>query len=133
MTWKRSQYYWNASFEKCYFLSKQLLIMVTDQLYRRKILCGCFCFTWLWLLIAIMKRCTEWYALQFYSTSIGVLVKTFHSDKINVTKMNLFHARAPTHHSFTFNFRFLYELKRKVYLSKSVRGIFHFRFRLVFC
>ena len=34
--------------------------------------------------------------------------------------------------SFTFDFRVLYELKHKVCLSKTVRGIFHFQFRLVF-
>ena len=41
-----------------------------------------------------------------------------------------FLSRAPTHHSFTFNSRFLY--KHKVHLFKIVCGIFHFRFRLVF-
>ena len=40
--------------------------------------------------------------------------------------------RAPDHHSFTFNLRFLYELKHNVRLSKTVCGIFHFRFRFVF-
>ena len=40
--------------------------------------------------------------------------------------------QAPNHHSFTYNFRFLYKLKRKVFLSKSVRGIFHFQFSFVF-
>ena len=34
--------------------------------------------------------------------------------------------------SFTFDLRFLYELKHKVRLSKTVCGIFHFRFRFVF-
>ena len=43
-----------------------------------------------------------------------------------------FLSRAPTHHSFTFNLRFNYELKHKVRLSKTVCGIFHFRFRFVF-
>ena len=37
----------------------KILIMVTEQLYWRKTLCGCFRFIWLWLLIAIMKRCAE--------------------------------------------------------------------------
>ena len=40
--------------------------------------------------------------------------------------------RAPAHHSFTFNLRFLYELKHKVRLSKTVWGSFHFRFLFVF-
>ena len=39
---------------------------------------------------------------------------------------------APTHHSFTFNLRFIYELKHKVPLSKTVCWIYHFWFRLVF-
>ena len=40
-----------------YYLT--ILIMVTEQFYWRKILCGCFRFIWLWLLIAIMNRCAE--------------------------------------------------------------------------
>ena len=40
--------------------------------------------------------------------------------------------KTPTHHSFAFNSRFIYELKHKVRLSKSVCGIFQFRFRFVF-
>ena len=61
------------------------------------------------------------------------MLKKFPSDKINSTKNALFFlSRAPTHHSFTLNLRFLYELKRKVGLSKTVCGIFHFRFRFIF-
>ena len=61
------------------------------------------------------------------------LLKKFPSDKMNVTKNALFFlSQAPTHHSFTFNSQILYELKRKVHLSKAVSGIFHFQFRLVF-
>ena len=61
------------------------------------------------------------------------MLKKFPSDKINGTKNALFFlSRAPTHHSFTFNLRFLYELKDMVHLSKTVCGIFHFQFRLVF-
>ena len=61
------------------------------------------------------------------------MLKSFPSGKINFTKNALFLlARAPTHHSFTFNSRFLYELKQKLHLSKIVSGVFHFRFRLVF-
>ena len=52
---------------------------------------------------------------------------------MNVTKnAHSFLSRAPAHHSFTFDSHFLYELKRKVYLSKTVRGIFHSWFRLAF-
>ena len=54
-------------------------------------------------------------------------------DKLSSTKNSLFLTLpAPTHHSFTFNGRFLYELKHKVRLSKTVCGILHFRFRFVF-
>ena len=59
--------------------------------------------------------------------------KKFPSDKINATKnVLILLSRAPTHHSFTFNLRFLYELEPKVRLVKTVCGIFHFRFRFVF-
>ena len=44
----------------------------------------------------------------------------------------IFLSRAPTHHIFTVNSGFLYELKRKVRLSKNVCGISDFRFRFVF-
>ena len=61
------------------------------------------------------------------------MLKKFPLDKINGTKNVLFFlSRAPTHHSFTFNLQFLCELKHKVRLSKTVCGIFHFRFRFVF-
>ena len=58
------------------------------------------------------------------------MLKKFPSDKISGTKnAPFFLSRAPTHHSFTFNLQFLNELKHKVHLSKTVCGIFHFRFR----
>ena len=61
------------------------------------------------------------------------MLKKIPSDKINVTKNALcFISQAPAHHSFTFNSRFLYELKHKVHLSKSVWGISHSRFCLDF-
>ena len=61
------------------------------------------------------------------------MLKKFPSLKVNSTKNALFFlSRASTHHSFTFNLQFLYELKHMVYLSKSVCGIFRFRFRLAF-
>ena len=61
------------------------------------------------------------------------MLKKILSDKINVAKNALFFlSPASAHHSFTFNSRFLYELKLKVYLSKSVCGIFHFLFRFAF-
>ena len=61
------------------------------------------------------------------------MLKKYPSDKTNVTKNAIFfYSRAPTHHSFTFNSQYLYEPKHKPHLSKTVCGIFHFRFRLVF-
>ena len=57
-------------------------------------------------------------------------MKKIPSGKINGTKNALFFlSRAPTNHSFTFNLKFLYELKHKIGLSKTVCGIFHYRFR----
>ena len=49
------------------------------------------------------------------------MLKKLPSDKINGTKNALFFlSQASTHHSFTFNLRFLYELKHKIRLSKTV-------------
>ena len=60
---------------------------------------------------------------------IKQMSKKFPQDKINGTKNALFFlSQVPTHHSFTFNLRFLRELKHKVHLSKTVCGIFHFQF-----
>ena len=61
------------------------------------------------------------------------MLKKIPLDKINGTRNALFFlSRAPTHRNFTFNLRFLNELKYKVRLSKTVCGIFHFRFLSVF-
>ena len=61
------------------------------------------------------------------------MLKKFPSEKTNITKKSLFFlSRAPIHPSFTFDSRFVYELKRKTHLSKSVYEIFRIRFRLVF-
>ena len=49
------------------------------------------------------------------------MCEQFPSGKLNGTKNALFFlSQAPTRHSFTFNLQFLYELKRKVRLSKTV-------------
>ena len=58
------------------------------------------------------------------------MLKQFPSDKGNGKKCPLFSFASSN--SKTFNLRFLYELKRKVRLSKMVCGIFHFRFRFAF-
>ena len=51
-----------------YFL--MILILLTEQLYWRKIFCGCFRFIWQWLLIAIIKSCAERSTLQLYRISL---------------------------------------------------------------
>ena len=53
------------------------------------------------------------------------MLQKFPSNKINVS-------RAPTHHDFTFDSRFLYELQHIIRLSKRVCWIFRFRNRLDF-
>ena len=66
-------------------------------------------------------------------TEIKQMLKKIPSNKINSTKNALFLlSRAPAHHSFTFNLRFLYALKHKISLSKIVCRIFHFRLRFLF-
>ena len=56
------------------------------------------------------------------------MLKKIYSDKINVTKTIVFFSQALTNHSFTFNSQFLYELKQKIHLSKTVCTIIHFGF-----
>ena len=49
------------------------------------------------------------------------MLEKISSDKINATKTALFFlSQAPARHSFTFNLRFLIELKHKVYLSQKL-------------
>ena len=61
------------------------------------------------------------------------MLEKFAFDKMNGTKNTFFFlSRALPHHSFSFNLRFLYEVKHKLPPSKTVCGIFHFRFRFVF-
>ena len=56
--------------------------------------------------------------------------KKFPSDKVNVKKKCSFLSRAQFIR-FTFNSQFIYKLKHRLHPSKTVRGIFHFRFCLV--
>ena len=81
-----------------------------------------------------VEVCIFWKCIQYtiYWDKIQIL-KKFPSDKINSTKNALvFLSRASTHHSFTFKSRFLYELKHKVHLSRTMSGIFYIRFCFVF-
>ena len=83
----------------------------------------------LYVNVCIFWKCIQ-YTIHWDKTQ---MLKKFPPDKINGTKNALsFLSRTPTHHSFTFNLRLLYELKYKVRLSQTVYGIFHFRFRFVF-
>ena len=81
-----------------------------------------------------VKVCIFWKCIQYTVQWDKIqMFKKFSSGKINGIKNALFFlSRAPTHHSFTYNLRFLCELKHKVRLSKSVCEISHFWFRFVF-
>ena len=104
-----------------------------------------------WSLLTILKTNKNLYEVMFFliCRSIYILIfwkfiqsatdwdktqilKKFDLDKRSGTKNALFFlSRAPTRYSFTFNLRFIYELKHKVRLFKTMCGIFHFRFRFV--
>ena len=56
---------------------------------------------------------------------------SFGQDK-RYKKCPLYFSQTPTHHSFTFNLKFLCKLKHKVRRSKCVWWIFHYWFRFVF-
>ena len=58
-----------------YFLT--ILIMVTEWLYWKKVLFGCFRLMWLWILIAVMKRCIKRCALQRYRISFKLVSAVF--------------------------------------------------------
>ena len=61
------------------------------------------------------------------------MLKEFPLDKIKGRKNALFLVSlASTHHSLTFNLRFLQELNHKSRLSKTAYEIFHFRIGFVF-
>ena len=80
--------------------------------------------------VCIFWKCIQ-YAIHWAKTQ---MLKKFPSDKINDTKSALFSfvSSNSLHHSFTFNLLFLYELKHKVRLSKTVCRTLHFRLHLVF-
>ena len=70
------------------------------------------------------------YSESLFNTKYIVIkhnVKRFPSDKINITKTAVFLSNL-----FNFNLQFLYQLMHMVYLSKTVCGIFHFQFCLIF-
>ena len=57
-----------------------------------------------------------------------IFKKIFFGQKNGTNNALFFLSWAQTHHIFTLNLRFLYELKHKVRLTKTVCGIFHFQF-----
>ena len=81
-----------------------------------------------------VKVCIFWKYIQYTRHwDKTQILKNVPSDRINCTKNTVsFLSRAPTHYNFTFNLWFLYELKHKVRLFKTMCGIFHFRFRFLF-
>ena len=81
-----------------------------------------------------VKVCIFWKSIQYtIHWDKTQMLKKFPSDKINGTKNALFFlSRAPTHHSFTFNLRFLYELKHKVRLSKTIFDSVSFLLKFIF-
>ena len=103
------------------------ILKAFDQFKNKQQKCMKHCFL-------LHKVCMLWKCIQYTIHWNEILMlKKFSSDKINGTKNKLFFlSQALTHHSFTFNLQFLYELKHKVCLSKTVSGIFHFWFGLVF-
>ena len=86
------------------------------------------------IVFSYVKVCVFWKCISdtiHWKKNINLKKNPF--NKINDTKKALFFlSLAPTHHSFTSNFRFFYDLKHKVCLSKTVCGIFHFWFRYIF-
>ena len=71
-----------------------------------------------------VKVCVFWNRIQYtiHWDKIQIL-QQFPSDKTNGTKTAFFFlSRAPTHHSFIFNLRFLYDLNHKVHLSELCVG-----------
>ena len=66
-----------------------ILIIVTEQLYWRKILSGCFHFIWLWLLITIMKRCGSRCTLQLNHISFNNYNITKQISNLDVFKFDV--------------------------------------------
>ena len=71
---------------------------------------------------SIFWNCIQ-YTLHWNKTQT---LKKLLSGNINGRKMHSFLSRVRTHHSLIFNLQFLYELKRKIPLAKSVWGVFPF-------
>ena len=95
-----------------------------------------------WRLLTILRTSKKVYEVMFFNIKVCKFWKcvqyTLHLDKTRMLKKipfgqnkrykkcTLFLSRGPTHRIFTFNLWFLYELKHKIRLSKTVSGSFHF-------
>ena len=81
-----------------------------------------------------VKVCIFWKCIQYiiHCEKTQILKKISFGQNKRYKICPLFSFASSNHHNFTFNMRFLYELKHKVHLSKTVCGIFHFRFRFVY-
>ena len=108
----------------CFFRFSNLRMKAVDGFKNKSVWSNVF---W-YVKVCIFWKCIQ-YTIYWDKTQIW---QKFPSDKINDIK-NVFFLiwRAPTHHSFIFNLRFLHELKRKVRPSKTVCRIFHFCFPFV--
>ena len=81
----------------------------------------------------VLKRIYSYVFSTLYIEIRHKFKKKISSDKLSDTENALFFlSRTPTHHSFTFNLRCLYELTHKARLPKTVCGIFHFRCRFTY-
>ena len=105
-----------------------------------------FCLRIHWRLSAILKTSKKVYEVTFFwYVKVCILwkcvqytihwVKTQMLEKVSSDKIDknvvVFLSRVPTHHSLTFNLQFLYELRHRNRLSKTLCGIFHFRLLFV--
>ena len=81
-----------------------------------------------WRLTTLLFICKSMYILKVHLMHCTL---SFRQNK-RYEKCPSFLSRAPTHLRLIFNLRFLYDLKYKVCLSKTVCGILHFRFHSVF-
>ena len=77
-----------------------------------------------------IRLCIFWKCIQhtIHWNKTQMLTKGSFWQNIRHKNALFFLSRAPTHHKFSFNLWFLYELKHKLCLFKTVCGIFHFRF-----
>ena len=67
--------------------------------------------------ICIFRKCIQ-YTAHWDKTQ---MLKKFPLDKIDGTNASFFLSRVPSHHSFTFNLKFLHDLKRAKFVSLKQR------------